>query len=62
MIDALVLSILLLLGGVVLVWVLASRVRTSAERPKHEMLERILRFEQQHPRRDVPDPHKKNNE
>ena len=57
MIDLLVAGILVLLAAVVVIWLIAPRVRAAAERPKHEMLARIVRFEAAHPRRDVVDPH-----
>jgi hypothetical protein len=57
-IDALVIAILVLVAAVVGLWILGPRVRASAERPKHQMLERIARFETQLPRRAVVDPHR----
>jgi len=56
-INILVLSILVLLAVVVVVWLVGPKVRAHTERPKYEMLDRILRFEDELPRRPVRDPH-----
>jgi hypothetical protein len=58
MINLLVVSILVLLLVVIVIWFFIPKVRTHAERPKHELLHRILRFEDEHPRREVVDPHR----
>jgi hypothetical protein len=59
MIDVLVLGSLAILVALVVLWLTGSRVRAHTERPKHELLERIARFEEVHPRREVLDPHGK---
>jgi hypothetical protein len=59
MIDVLVFGSLAILIGLVLAWLAGSRFRLHTERPKHELLTRIARFESVHPRREVLDPHRK---
>jgi hypothetical protein len=57
-IDVLVFGSLAILA-VVAIRLAGARARAHAERPKHELLERIAQFEAVHPRREVLDPHRK---